>query len=259
MAFENRPHEPEGLTASEPFVNAHGRSLVVIVLFVAYIVVTLAATAVNLMRLTLPDMVLSADADAHLTLTELLEFLVALPALLVNLALIVMFLVWLYRVSKNIPALGNPKARVEYTPGWAVGSFFIPFGNLYMPYKGVREVWEKSDPGIRTANDYMLAPPSTAPLLLGWWVMWITHNVLSNIYIRLQWRSGVREGEPALIVLDIVSDVAGIVAAALAIFVVRGIDKRQQERSRNVAYVSHTPPPPLFTPPPPPPPPWPQS
>src|SRR5918997_5039842 len=93
--------------------------------------------------------------------------------LAVRVALVVAFLLWLHRASKNLRALGNPSQRIEFTPGWAVGWFFIPFANLVMPYKAVREVWEKSDPAVRTGDDFMFAGPSSAPLLLGWWVTFI--------------------------------------------------------------------------------------
>ena len=253
---QNPPPPPTGLTSSEPFVSAHGRSLAVVSLFVAYIVVTVMATAVNLMRMAAPDVVIAEDVEqGRLTLAELLQFLVAIPTIFIYLALVVAFLIWLHRVAKNLPALGNAKSRIEYTPGWAVGSFFIPFANLFMPYKGVKEVWEKSDPAVRTEEDFMFAPPSSAPsLLVGWWLTWLAHNILSNAVMRLQNRAGAGGEESFVIVLDIVSDAFGIIAAALAVLVVRGIDKRQLERSRNVNYVSRlAPPPPLFTQPPPPP------
>src|SRR5215207_6631391 len=96
MAFETHPQPPSGLSSSEPFFSTHGRSLVVVGLFVAYIVTTFAAVGLNLTRLVVPDVVLANDAEAQFTLMELLEFIVAIPGLLVNLALIVAFLVWLH-------------------------------------------------------------------------------------------------------------------------------------------------------------------
>jgi hypothetical protein len=48
--------------------------------------------------------------------------------------------------------------------------------------------------------------------------------------------------------VEVVANLLAILSAALAILVVRGIDRRQEARSRNVTYVPHTPPP-LFTPP----------
>src|SRR5918997_1098797 len=80
---------------------------------------------------------------------DLRQWAVALIHLAVRIALVVAFLLWLHRASKNLAALGNPKSRIEYTPGWAVGWFFIPFANLVMPYRAVREVWVKSEPPVR--------------------------------------------------------------------------------------------------------------
>jgi hypothetical protein len=249
MPDHNAGQPPQRLTASELFVSGHGRALVLAVLFVAYIVTAAFSVALNLARLTLPAVVLAEDgAQGQPTLTDLLQLLVALGRLAVFLALAVAFSVWLYRVCKNLPALGNPKSRVEHSPGWAVGSFFVPFANLFVPYRAVREVWQKSDPGVRAEEDFMFAPSSSSSLLPAWWGAWLVSNILSNVAFRLQGRTGSPDAERFAVILDIVSDMVGVLAAALAIQVVRGIDRRQEERSRNVTYVPRTaPPPPLFT------------
>ena len=56
----------------------------------------------------------------------------------------VAFLFWFHRVQKNLPALGG--RELKYTPGWAVGGFFVPFLNLVRPIQVMREVWHGSDP-----------------------------------------------------------------------------------------------------------------
>jgi len=43
----------------------------------------------------------------------------------------VTFLVWFHRVDKNLSALGG--RDLKYTPGWAMGGFFVPFLNLVRP------------------------------------------------------------------------------------------------------------------------------
>ena len=248
---ENQARVSPALTASEPFVSAHTRAMVVVALFVAYIVVAVTAVAAKIMQLALPPLVIAAaEGDQEqLTLDDLIQFLVALATLFVFVSLVIAFLVWLHRAAKNLPALGNAKSKVEYTPGWAVGSFFVPFVNLVVPYKAVKEVWEKSDPSVRTEDDFMFATPSSSPpLLLGWWIAWVVSNVLSNISWRLQSRT---PGTESFVTgFDIISDLANIVAAVLAIAVVRGIDRRQAERARYVTHIPNMPPPPpIFTPP----------
>ena len=92
-------------------------------------------------------------------------------------------------------------------------------------------------------DDFMFAAPSSSPpLVLGWWVAWIASNFISNISWRLESRSS---GTDTFITgVDIVSDIANIIAAVLAIMVVRGIDRRQTERARHITYVPNFPPPP---------------
>ncbi|HJQ33520.1 MAG TPA: DUF4328 domain-containing protein [Pyrinomonadaceae bacterium] len=250
MMTEQPSTQPaDGLVASEPFVSAHGRAMVVLALFGAYIVIMLCSIGLSLMRLTMAPVVLGGGGpDEQFTLDELLQFFVGLGNVLVYVALVVAFLVWLHRASKNVPALGNQKSKVEFTPGWAVGWFFIPLANLVMPYRAVREVWEKSDPAVRTEADRLFTPPSSGGLLLAWWICWIASNVASNIAVRLQADARTADAVRALSGVMIFSDLLDILAAVLAFLVVRGLDRRQRERSRNVTYLPHRPPPPpVFT------------
>ena len=248
---EEQVQPPTGLTASWPFVSAHTRALVVIGLFVAYIVVTLGSLASNILVFFTNPVILAAEEDVNerLTLYELLQGLAGIGTLLVFVALAVAFLMWLHRASKNLPALGNPPQRIEFTPGWAVGWFFIPFANIVMPYKAVREVWEKSEPSIRTEDDFMFTPPSSAPLLVGWWIAFIATNVAGNISAKLLEQAKTDEALRFTAGVDTIASLLGIVAAVLAILVVRGIDRRQAERARHVTYIPNMPPPPpLFRP-----------
>lgn len=250
MTPEYNAPKPSGLSAYEPFVSAHTRAVVVVSLFVGYIVVTVSGAAAKVMQLVLPPMVIAAaEGDQEqLTLDDLLQFLVALATLFIFISLVIAFCVWLHRTSKNLPALGNSKSKIEYTSGWAVGSFFVPFVNLVVPYKAIKEIWEKSDPSIRTDEEFMFAAPSSAPpLLLGWWIVWLASNFISNISWRLESRAP--DMASFVTVVDIVSDIANVIAAVLAIMVVRAIDRRQTERARHVTYVPNLPPPPpLFRP-----------
>lgn len=238
---ETQARPPVPLTASEPFRSGHTRATVVVALCVAYIVVAASAIVANLMKLETASVVIAAEAgQEQFTLDDLLQLLVGLAALFVLVPLGIAFLVWLHRVAANIPALGNPKSKVEHTPGWAVGSFFVPFINLFIPYKAVKEVWAKSDPSIRTEDDFMYGGPSSSPLLLIWWLAWLASSFLGQ----LSWRLEDKATGDFIAGVEIVSGVAGILASVLAIMVVRDIDRRQAERARHVRYIPNLPPPP---------------
>ena len=240
--FENRTSPAPRLATAEPFISAHGRAQVVVALFVAFIAVALFSIVTNVLGLASEPIVLASEDGQEVTLGDLLQLLSALAALVVYLSLVVAFLLWLYRASKNLRALDNRPA--EHSPAWAVGSFFVPFVNLIVPYKAVREVWEKSDPPSRTGDSFIFAEPTPAPPLLGWWISWLVSNALGNLSWRLHSDAATPDALRFVAGFDILADVTHIISAVLAIYVVRGIDRRQQESSRHVTYVQHLPPPP---------------
>ncbi len=53
------------------------------------------------------------------------------------------FLIWFHRVNKNLPSLRQ--TGLIFTPGWAVGFFFVPFFNLVRPFQAMRAAWHGSD------------------------------------------------------------------------------------------------------------------
>ena len=62
-----------------------------------------------------------------------------------------------------VHALGSPGLR--FTPGWAVGWYFVPIANLWKPYQAMKEIWRASkNPGNWQAE--------TTSGFLGWWWFW---------------------------------------------------------------------------------------
>ncbi|MFC7440432.1 DUF4328 domain-containing protein [Laceyella putida] len=74
----------------------------------------------------------------------------------------IVFLMWVYRIHKNLPALGVGHARMS--PGWAVGWFFVPFAKLVMPYLGMKDAWYASSQRISKLGGV---------LLKNWWAFWL--------------------------------------------------------------------------------------
>lgn len=173
----------------------------------------------------------------------LIIFLLALLESITYVTTVVFFLMWLHRSYANLRAF-NYRIPLDHSPGWAVGSFFIPFVNLAVPYRAVREVWQKSWP----ADEVFLSapsPPATFPI---WWTFWLLSCFAGNISIRLSFNENAPE--TAGTIVSIVSDAVSIVAAVFAFFVVDAIDKKQEETSRKVNFEGPAgPPPPMPFPP----------
>ena len=118
---------------------------------------------------------------------------------------------WIYRASVNAHALG---AEMTFTPGWAVGWYFVPFANLVKPFQAMREIWQASH---ESSGGY----EERVPILGVWWGLWITTNILSNV----AWRLGELGVGPTI---DMIA--AGLTAplCAVLIMIMRDIESSQQ-------------------------------
>jgi hypothetical protein len=123
----------------------------------------------------------------------------------------VLFLRWLHRAFRNLHAPGMPLAR--YTPGWAVGSWFVPFVNLVVPKKATNDAWRAGDPYAEVPGFVHL-----------WWAGWIVASFLGNIASRPLWspRKGLDE-EHGYYTVDLIGAAVEVAAALLAIAVVRSV------------------------------------
>ena len=130
------------------------------------------------------------------------------------------FLVWTYRLHRNLRALGAGCLR--FTPMWAVGYFFIPVFSFYRPYQIFREIWQASDPGIapRTGQRWKAISP---PAFLGfWWVALIVSAVMN----------GIAAGYPNDHGAGSAAAVFSLASALLTLLVVRSFTKRQERTVR---------------------------
>jgi len=133
----------------------------------------------------------------------------------------VYFLRWNSRVYRNLPALSTRKP--SFTPGWAVGSWFVPFLNLVRPFQILRETWWVSS-SPQAANDASPTFKPTAPDVLGWWWgIWLVSGFLGNIVLRTAMRGESIAELLSATYLTVFSDLVGILSALLAIQVVKRI------------------------------------
>lgn len=137
----------------------------------------------------------------------------------------VSFLVWLNRASSNLPALAVEDQR--FSPGWAVGWWFVPIFWLWRPYQVVKEVWQGSHPdGVNPGPLHWRDAP-VSPLLGHWWATWLASNWLSTITARLFFSGETVQELISADWLSVVSDAISLVALALAIVLIRQITSNQ--------------------------------
>lgn len=117
-------------------------------------------------------------------------------------------LAWMYCAYSNLPVLGA--RRFRWSPGWAVGGWFVPIANLFIPYQTLRDLWSSAD-----------ERPS---LPLYWWVVWIIGNVFAAATVLVGKTTSVG------LVVAILSDFLPVVAGILLIVIIQRITRRQRAR-----------------------------
>jgi len=162
---------------------------------------------------------------ASTTANELREGVVGMLLAIVCFGVVVVFATWTYRMNANIHALGSNNLR--YTPGWAVGWYFVPIANLWKPYQVVRELWlaSKDPAGWQTAR--------SIKLLSWWWTTWLAYLFLPLVSVAYMMRLSV-EGDafsPLLLIelFGVVYAALGLGAAILAYLLVTKIGAFQAQ------------------------------
>ena len=230
---------PSPYPASARYTSAHGRAVLVKILLIVGAVaagLSLIAEAVSLWVPPITEEQELGD-NALGAVMVFIIFAIAVLELVVYFTTVVCFLIWLYRSSDNLRAFNHP-GRIEYSPGWAVGSFFIPFANLVVPYRAVKEVWQKSGPPA----DSLLFEPSPPPIFPAWWTFWILAAIVGNISTRLSFNDNVDYKSATMV--SIFASALFIVAAVFAYLVVDSIDKRQEETAASLRLGKFSGPPP---------------
>jgi len=91
-----------------------------------------------------------------------------------QIALIVVTMIWLFRIAKNHQALGR---RLTWAPGWAIGGWFLPPIVYVIPTLMLRESWKAADPDV-PAGDERWKSSSDSPLLWIWAALYVVIPLL---------------------------------------------------------------------------------
>ena len=142
---------------------------------------------------------------------------------------LILFGKWIHRAYRNLPALGAREPRLS--PEWAVGSFFVPFLNLFRPYQVISEIWKASDPDLNETDRSSRRRATTPPWIVAWWAAWLAYWVT---YLRESAAELLKRHWDMFPWADLLDRLTGVAASALTILVVRRIDARQEEKHRRL-------------------------
>ena len=134
----------------------------------------------------------------------------------------IVFLRWIYFSNSNSRSLGA--SGMQFTPGWSIGYYFVPFLHIYKPYIAMKEIWKTSkDP----KNWEMIKTPSLFPQ---WWTLWLISAISANLSFRLSMRAEELNELFVSSSVTLASDLVQIPLALIAIKLVGSIFDMQNEK-----------------------------
>ncbi|MEV8230940.1 DUF4328 domain-containing protein [Streptomyces sp. NPDC079167] len=141
------------------------------------------------------------------------------------LATAVVFIIWFHRVRVNAEVFDAGLQPMR--PGWAIGAWFIPFGNFWLPRRVAGGVWAAS---AQTNPDGSWRKVSHAPLDL-WWTLWVVATLFSQVASRIYAGSELPSEVRDAVTMVMAADALDVAAAVLAILFVRKLTRMQGERA----------------------------
>ena len=184
------------------------------------------------------QLIRAVQAGETITMAEALrndfrQTLVGALYLVMGVVAAIVFLFWIHRVSWNIRHLRlSSEALARYTPGWAIGWWFIPFMSLWKPYQVMREIWTRSHPERVRSR-----------LMLVWWIAWVVSSILAN---RFFFDSLFGTSQMSLSQLaqhnltGLIVDVGSLLAGLLVLVLVWQISNAQDRKHRELVNHSAT-------------------
>jgi hypothetical protein len=189
------------------------RTRVATLLLYAYIATTLLTVVAGVGQISGQIVLETGD---ELAMMAGLSYLLSFVALIASIVIIGM---WIYRANANLRAAGFDD--LEYSPGWAVGWYFIPIANLFKPFQAMREVWAVSHreaEGFTSQTDYRLT---------AWWGFWLVGNMISNVAFRFDANAGEGAARTGL-ALDIFSGLLLVGAAWFLLQILSAVNTAQR-------------------------------
>ncbi|MCV9927197.1 DUF4328 domain-containing protein [Flavobacterium sp. LS1R49] len=127
------------------------------------------------------------------------------------------FIQWFRRAYYNLHIITGP---LSHTEGWAAGSWFLPFINLYRPYQIMEELYKKTKFFLDRNKITTTSSLSTASLPL-WWALWIISSILGQFVFRYSMKAVTIDQLNTSTISSIALNIIGIPLALIAIKIIK--------------------------------------
>ncbi|AIV35768.1 hypothetical protein NI25_21670 [Streptomyces sp. CCM_MD2014] len=140
--------------------------------------------------------------------------------LLVLLAAATVWVCWFRRMRQNAEAFAP--GRIRYKPGLAVGAWFIPVGNFFLPKQIANDIWTATTGRPAGAGRWLVHT---------WWWLWVLHLATELSAYRTWDEEKTADDAMGTVISALGGDVVAVVSTVFAVLFVSRLTRLQGERA----------------------------
>jgi len=163
---------------------------------------------------------------------------IAVIMLALIIATIISFIMWFHRAYKNLHAMNT--RILQFTPGWAIGAWFVPILNLGRPFVIMKEIWEETQSASLPTEEKHLVSPTT--IIGWWWAFWIMNSIIGNASGRITRAADSIDGYLFSTGFSIFSDSVDMIAMILTLVMINRMTEYEKRLAAYVKYLNSLPP-----------------
>ena len=168
--------------------------------------------------------------ESEATANDARQAAIAFTQSALYLASAIAFLMWVHRAHKNLPSLGVTDLR--FTPGWAVGWFFVPIMFLFRPYQAISEIWRASEPNLNTTDSTSWKTVRTSSIVGWWWAFFLISEFAGKIVLRVTMGAEELSGLLASTYAYMAAAFIDVVGIPITILMVTRISQLQETKAQ---------------------------
>lgn len=216
-------------SSDESFVPLDRRASWALALFGLSVLLDVVMLAADVSQLRLISRGLSGEGftEAEAAANDGRMSLISTANLVVYAGCVLTFLVWFRRAYANLLGLGAEK--LEHSPGWAIGFFFVPLANLVYPYRIAKEIWHGSQSSSDAGEPLLGGVERGQSLVTSWWLSWLLAGFIGNVALGLS-RGNTLAALQGSTKVSMLSTSLSAVAGILAIVMIRTVSRLQNEK-----------------------------
>jgi hypothetical protein len=210
---------------------AHGAAILLQVLFAGWVLLCgLAITAQLAQRSLLQRLLVDpfAVTPGELRAGDAWRDALNTGALVLVVITGVVFITWCFLEHRRVDRLGR---GTGLRSGWAIAGWFVPFANLYVPYRVTADIWNGTVGwrAGRSGAGRHVHDSRTSPLVLTWWV-----GCIGGVFLLRHANSAAQKAKTLSDVLSanavyLTGDLVVLVTAILALMIVRRVSRTRVE------------------------------